>query len=98
GWLGSQAGAVWTGADAAGRMLIAYLVLLAFVQLLPMDLSASPRDLYRKLRDGMVYVPFAEFRGAEGSKTLEQTGKLLRVFGLYLPIGLLAGARGTSKG
>src|SRR5205814_5993342 len=53
------------GAGAAGRLLVAYLALLAFVQALPMDLTLSPRDIYKKLRDRVVYVPFGEFRGAD---------------------------------
>jgi VanZ family protein len=89
-WVLRQAEGLWTGAEGSGRLLIAYLALLAFVQLLPMDLSASPRDLYHKLRDDVVYVPFFEFRGAEGTKLLERVARLLQVFGLYIPIGLLA--------
>jgi VanZ family protein len=83
-WLVRQAEAVWSGSGAAGRLLIAYLVLLAFVQLLPLDLSASPRDLYRKLRDDVVYVPFSEELG------WERAARLLQVIGLFLPAGLFA--------
>ena len=88
-WLLRQAEAMWWGADAAGRILTAYLLLLAFIQLLPLDLSASPRDLYRKLRDDVVYVPFFEFHGAGEQKSLDRTARLLQVFGLYVPVGLL---------
>ncbi len=63
--------AVATRADfnAAGRILIAYIVLLAFIQTLPFDVGASPRNLYHKLKDhdtkeGTCYlVPFGEFDG-----------------------------------
>jgi VanZ family protein len=78
-----QAEILWRGADSGGRFLVLYLVLLAFVQLLPMDLSASPRDLYRKLRDDVVYVPFSE------NLTWERFARLLQVFGLFAPVGLL---------
>lgn len=93
-WLIAQAEAIWSGADASGRLLIGYLLLLAFVQLLPMDLSASPRDLYRKLRDDVVYVPFSEVNSANA---WDRAARLLQVFGLFLPVGLL-GARSASKG
>ncbi|HXD86220.1 MAG TPA: VanZ family protein [Urbifossiella sp.] len=88
-WLVRQAEAMWWGADAAGQILMAYLVLLAFIQLLPLDLSASPRDLYHKLRDDVVYVPFFEFHGAGETKLLARTARLVQVFGLYVPTGLL---------
>ena len=81
---------VWNGADSAGRLLMVYLVLLAFIQLLPMDLSPSPRDLYRKIRDQVVFLPFSEFQGRNGDKTWERATRLIQVFGLYVPIGLLA--------
>ena len=86
-WLVAQADAAWNGAEVAGRLLVAYLVLLAFIQLLPMDLTASPRDLYRKLRDDVVYVPFSELMD---EATWGRTARLLQVFGLFVPVGLLA--------
>lgn len=86
-WLVAQADAAWNGAEAASRLLVAYLVLLAFIQLLPMDLTASPHELYRKLRDDMVYVPFSELTG---EATWGRTARLLQVFGLFVPVGLLA--------
>lgn len=89
-WLVHQAEAIWSGSGAAGRLLIAYLVVLAFVQMLPMDLSASPRDLYRKLRDDVVFVPFSE------GMTVERSTRLLQVCGLFLPVGLFARRGGWS--
>ena len=86
-WLMAHAEAAWNGAEPASRLLVAYLVLLAFIQLLPMDLTASPRDLYRKLRDDVVYVPFSELTG---EATWGRTARLLQVFGLFVPVGLLA--------
>jgi VanZ family protein len=91
--LTEQARAVWSRSGlggAAGRLLVWYLVLLAFIQLLPMDLSPSPKDLYKKLRDVAVFVPFTEYRGAGHEQAIQQTAKLLLVAGLYLPVGLLA--------
>lgn len=86
-WLMHHAEAAWNGSDNSGRLLVAYLVLLAFVQLLPMDLTASPRDLYRKLRDDVVYLPFSELTA---EAIWERTARLLQVFGLFVPVGLLA--------
>ena len=117
--LTAHARVVWgrtNSAGIAGRMLIAYLALLAFIQMLPLDLNPSPAGLYRKFRDGGVRgVPFVEFHGVtsvriwgwlsgsghhsappptvdESSEaTWKEVGKLVQVFGLYLPAGLLAG-------
>jgi VanZ family protein len=80
---------VWAGqriGGAAGRMLVGYLALLALVQLLPLDLSASPADLYRKLRDKVSFVPF---EGATGVRL--QSWLVLAC--LYFPAGLLAARR-----
>jgi len=86
-----QADDIWSGTRAAGKLLIAYLLLLAFIQTLPLDLSASPRDLYRKLRDDVVFVPFSEVNGANA---IERGARLLQVCGLFLPVGLLMRATG----
>ncbi len=85
--------AIWNRADvnAAGKMLIAYLVLLAFIQTLPFDVSASPANLYRKFRDGGVrFTPFGEFTGMTDAERWKQTAKLAKLAGLYFPVGLLA--------
>jgi VanZ family protein len=85
--------AVWTRADlnAAGRLLLVYVVLLAFIQTLPFDVSVSPAALYRKFRDGgVVLVPFGEFHGLNDAERWKMIGKLTKLAGLYLPIGLLA--------
>ncbi|MDB5311369.1 MAG: VanZ like family protein [Gemmataceae bacterium] len=92
-WLTEQAQGVWGRTQAAGpaaRLLPAYLVLLAFVQALPLDLSPGPKDVYRKLRDQVRFVPFEEILDAHGDESWTATAKLLRVAGLYLPAGLLA--------
>jgi VanZ family protein len=78
------------GSGAVVRLLAAYVVLLTFVQTLPMDLTLSPKDIYKKLRDKVVYVPFGEFRGATAGRAWERTATLLQVTALYLPVGLLA--------
>ncbi len=82
----------WERSDvnAVGRLLIAYLALLAFVQTLPFDASVSPADLYRKLRDTVRFVPFREFDGLNDVDRWKQIAKLASLAGLYFPIGLLA--------
>lgn len=69
----------------AGGWLAAYLLVIVVVQMLPLDLSASPADVYRKLRDGkVVWVPFTEPIDAEAVR------KWLAVVALFLPAGVLA--------
>lgn len=92
-WLTDQAVAVWNRADlnTAGRVLIAYIALLAFIETLPFDVSASPANLYRKFRDGgVIFVPFSEFNGMTEAARWEHLGNLTGLAGLFLPVGLLA--------
>jgi VanZ family protein len=91
--LADRALAVWRRADvdAAGRLLVAYLALLAFIETLPFDLSPSPYGLYRKLRDGGArFTPFGEFEGLTDAQRWDQIGKLAKLAGLFFPAGLLA--------
>jgi VanZ family protein len=84
---------IWTRADvnAAGRMLIAYLALVAFVQTLPFDMSASPFRVYGKIRDGGVrFVPFGEFNELDEAQRWKRYEELVKLAGLFVPIGLLA--------
>jgi VanZ family protein len=86
-------GAVWERFERggpAGRLLPGYVLLLATVQALPLDLDPDPRELYRQVRDKRVYVPFGEFRGADGDETWRVAGGLVRLAGLFVPAGLLA--------
>lgn len=90
-WLTSQAQAVWDRArprEAAGRLLAAYVLWVAAAQALPLDLTASPAEAYRKLRDRVVMVPFGEF-GPGGPADAGM--KFVKLVGLFLPAGLLAG-------
>jgi VanZ family protein len=91
--LTDRARAVWYRADvnAAGRLLLAYLALVAFLQTLPFDVSASPYSLYAKIRDGGVrFVPFGEFDALGDADRWTQLGKVVKLAGLYVPVGLLA--------
>lgn len=90
-WLTGHARAVWDRArprEAAGRLLAAYLLWVAAAQALPLDLSASPAEAYRKLRDRVIWVPFGEF-GPGGPSDAGM--KFVKLVGLFLPAGLLAG-------
>ena len=81
----------------AGRVLLAYVVVIALVQLLPLDIATSPVEVYRRLRDGvqdgrMTLIPFQEWSGIDNNAVtsrwrLGQTW--LELIGLYLPAGLL---------
>ncbi len=91
--LTDRALAVWRHADvnAAGRMLLAYLALLAFIETLPFDLNASPYDLYHKLHDGGVHFrPFSEFEGVSDAGRWNEMSQLARLAGLFFPAGVLA--------
>lgn len=80
-----------TGTGTATRFLVGYLLLLGFMQALPLDLTLSPADAYRKFRDGGVKpIPFGEFRTLQGDATLGRIATLLKLAALYLPVGLLA--------
>jgi VanZ family protein len=79
------------GSGTAVRGLIAYLLLLAFLQALPLDLSLSPADAYRKFRDGGVQlVPLGEFPRLAGPAVWHRLATLTQLAALYLPVGLLA--------
>jgi VanZ family protein len=73
----------------AARILLAYLGFLALVQLLPLDLSASPYMARRRLRNGDVtLIPFAEWDRPESDRAwlvLTWLGQGV----LFLPAGLL---------
>lgn len=91
-WLTDEVRKATTGTGAAGRFLIGYVLLLGFIQALPLDLSLSPANAYRKFRDGKVrFIPFGEFRNCSGDQAWQRVAGLLKLAGLYLPAGLLAG-------
>lgn len=67
-----------------------YAAVVLLAQTLPLDLTASPRDISRRLRDPDIVtrVPFAELAApADGGKTAADWVRLVAVF---LPAGLLA--------
>jgi VanZ family protein len=90
-WLTQEVRKTATGAAPASRFLVAYVLLLGFIQALPLDFNSSPADAYRKFRDGEVKpIPFGEFGTLSGDDLLARVASLLQLAGLYLPVGLLA--------
>jgi VanZ family protein len=77
------------GSGAAARLLLLYLLLLAVIQTLPFDLNPGPKELYRKVRDEVQFVPFEEFRQGDDA-AWDAAARSIRVIGLFLPLGLLA--------
>ena len=60
-------GRVWDAPSLggrAGRAFFVYFLGLVAIQTLPWDITASPADWYRKIRDHVTYVPFAEVTDA----------------------------------
>ncbi|MBM4073285.1 MAG: VanZ family protein [Planctomycetes bacterium] len=80
---------VWSsrhGRDLASLILPVYLAFLVLINVLPLDLTLSPADIYRKYREGrLTLVPFASFC-ANHSLML---GKALWNLLWFLPIGAL---------
>jgi len=94
-WFTGHARRLWAGPQiggSAGRMLVVYLVVLAAIQVLPLDLTLSPKDIYKNLRDKVHYIPFSEFRGTHSWADFSgHVSSRIETLGLYLPVGLLAG-------
>jgi VanZ family protein len=82
--------AAWAGTGgggAAARLLIAYLVVLALVQVFPPNLTLSPVELYHKYKAGLVRpVPFAYW----AVDPRDGVRKALEGAAWFLPLGLLA--------
>lgn len=87
-WAGPRIG------GSAGRMLLSYLAFLALMQALPLDLTLSPKDVYKNLRDKTFFLPWSEFGAGSRWDRYEfwhQVRGRLETLGLFLPVGLLAG-------
>ena len=85
----------WSDPRVGGRasqFLAAYLLLILLVQTLPLDLTASPFAVYRKVRDGGVCLtPFGEL--GRGGDPAGKVKSWVILFGAYLPAGLLLARR-----
>src|SRR5262249_54272835 len=77
--------------ELAARLLPVYLAFLVLIHVMPLDLTISPVEVWRKYKEGhIVLVPFA----APVSR-MDQLSKLLWDAVYFAPLGvLLAGLRG----
>jgi VanZ family protein len=95
-WLSGAARRAWDDPRAGGtvgKLLLGYLLLVALIQLLPLDLTVSPADVYRRVRDQAVLVPFAELWQRDGGPApdrMQKAANWVSLVGLYLPVGMLA--------
>ena len=75
-------------------LLVAYAGLLLVILTLPLDLTASPTELFKRLRDQTNWVPLGELfdrPGASGEHDLKVVAGWCELLALHLPVGLLAG-------
>jgi VanZ family protein len=91
-WLTDAARRVWADPRAggpAGRLLLAGLGLVALMQLLPLDLSASPYAARKRFRHGdVILVPFAEWHAPNADHARLVLTWLAQAV-LFAPAGLL---------
>lgn len=89
-------------AEGTGRLLAAYLFLALVAQTLPFDLTASPADLYRRVRERQVtVVPLGELAARPGVSAAQDWKKVAawcELLAVAIPGGvLLAGLGGRWK-
>lgn len=87
-----RARAVWdrSAVNATGQLLLAYVGLVLLIQVLPLDLSASPADFARKLRAAARFGLFGELDTLSDAQKWKRYGDWARLAGLYFPVGVLA--------
>ncbi len=74
---------------AVGWLAI-YVAVLAFVQWLPLDITASPTDWLRKIKDGRATLsPFSEFGVHPDMPAWRKVQAWLELTAVYFPVGLL---------
>ncbi len=76
----------------ATRILAGYGLLFAAVQWLPLDLTASPHTLYKRLRDSTTWKPFGELLATSEKPVVNEWEKIAswcELFMLAVPVGLL---------
>lgn len=81
--------------SSTAPLLAGYAGVVLLVQLLPLDLTASPKDIYRRLTDSgqVTIVPFTDLMERPGHGRLDDLKKLadwFELFALFVPAGLLA--------
>ncbi len=87
-WLRQQ------GQDRLVKLLQAYLVLLLLFNILPLDLTLSPVELFHKWKEGrVVLIPFAGLTSDRTSSFAEAFYELGSDILIWLPVGLLLALR-----
>jgi VanZ family protein len=81
--------------SSTAPLLAGYVGIILLVQLLPLDLTASPKEIYHRLTDSrkVTIVPFTDLMGRPGEDKLDDLKKLAdwaELFMLFVPAGLLA--------
>ncbi len=80
--------------NTTASLLIAYAGLLLVILTLPLDLTASPTELFKRLRDDTTWTPLGELfdrPDESGERDLKTVANWCELFALYLPLGVLAG-------
>lgn len=80
--------------NTTAPLVAVYAGLLLVILTLPLDLTASPTELFRRLRYQTTWVPLGEWfdRPTEsGDRDWKTVATWCELFALYLPLGLLAG-------
>jgi glycopeptide antibiotics resistance protein len=80
--------------NTTAPLLVAYAGLLLLTLTLPLDLTANPTELFKRLREKTTWVPLGELfdRPSEsGEHDLKVVANWCELYALYLPLGLLAG-------
>jgi len=84
-WL-ELVGGLMTRRSRIGRLLQAYLLLLLGFNLLPLDLTISPVELYHKWHEGrIILLPFSALHGSAVQQLYELATDAL----VWVPVGLL---------
>lgn len=95
--LRALSGRLWNRVSTRDSLVVTlqiYLVLLVAYNLLPLDLTISPVEIYHKLGEGKIgWVPFARLPGAWTAAAYE----IATDVAIWLPAGLLWGVRGEAS-
>lgn len=87
--------------NSTAPLVVGYAGLLLLIQSLPLDLTASPAELFKRLRDVTTWVPLGELfdrPDESGDRDLKTVAGWVELFALSVPLGLLlAGLKGTFR-
>lgn len=92
-WL-ANAWASETRKEKATRLLQAYLLILVSFNVLPLDLTISPVEIFHKWREGkIIFVPFTGFKGSVSEFIYEK----LTDMAVWIPAGMLWARSGRAS-